>query len=180
MKKALHVVVLLCLFSCNGGENVEKDKKSIERFKSFVFSIEPGWSTDDSRDVEIFQDGTTYLRLRDDREVKENYKVKLDSQSLRQVFILVDSMNIEALDSVYQDYFDGTSYSLRLRNEKGEVRAKGMDFPNEVQRMLKRVVEIVEGQQLSKSTNRHFSTTEDVLLSPPPVPVNVKLPLDSI
>jgi len=180
MKKALHVVVLLCLFSCNGGENVEKEEKSIERFESFMFSIEPGWSTDDSRDVEIFQHGTTYLRLRDDREVEANYRVKLDSQSLMQIFILVDSMNIEALDSVYQDYFDGASYSLLLRNEKGEVRTKGMDFPDEVQKMLKKVVEIVEGQQLFKSTNRHFSTTEDVLHPPPPAPVNVKLPVDSL
>lgn len=180
MKKALHVVILLCLFSCNGGEKVEKEENQIEQFDSFMFSIEPGWSTDDSRDVEINKDGTAYLRLRDDREVKENYRVKLDSQSLRQIFILVDSMNIEALDTVYPDYFDGATYSLLLRNKMGEVKTKGMDFPDEVQKTLKRVVEIVEGQQLSKSTDRHFSTTEDVLLPPPPAPVNIKLPIDSL
>jgi hypothetical protein len=182
-EKAFHVVFLLVLFSCNGTEgkvHVEKKERSIKRFDSFMFSIEPGWSNEDSRDVEINNDGTAYLRLRDDREIRENFKGTLDSQNLRQVFILIDSMHVEALDSVYQDYFDGAYYSLCIKNERGEVRTKGMDFPDEVRNLLMEVVEIVERQKMMKSSNRHFNTAKDVLIPPPPGIIEPNELLDSL
>ena len=183
MKKALHVVLLLVLFSCNGTEeraHVKEKEHQINHFEEFVFSIEPGWSTEDSRDVEIHRDGTTYLRLRDDREIKEIYKLKLDSLSLRQISILVDLMNFEALDTFYQEYEDGAYFSMRLKNNGKEVRTKGMDFPIEVQKMLMEVVEIVEGQQLVKTSNRRFATTKDVLWPLPPGYVESQAALDRL
>ncbi|GAB3204051.1 NhaP-type Na+/H+ and K+/H+ antiporter [Pontibacter aydingkolensis] len=183
MNKSLHVVLLFFLFSCNGTEeraHVKEKEHQIKHFEEFVFSIEPGWSTDDSKDVEIHKDGTTYLRLRDNREIKENYKAKLDSQSLRQIFLLVDSMNVEALDTFYQEYEDGAYYSMRLKNNGKEVRTKGMDFPIEVQKMLMELVEIVEGQQLVKTFNRRFATTKDVLWPLPPGYVESQAVLDSL
>ncbi len=152
----------------------------IKSFDTFTFSIEPGLSREASRDVEINKDGTVYLRLRDNRAIKENYKVELDSQSLRKIFLLVDSMNIEALDTIYQDYFDGATYSLLLRNNNDEIRTKGMDFPREVQRMLFDLVELVERQNMIKTSNRHFPTTIDVLQPLPPGYVESKAVLDSL
>jgi hypothetical protein len=183
MNKALHLVLLLLVFSCNQTEeraHVMEKEQLIKSFDIFTFSIEPGLSREASRDVEINKDGTVYLRLRDNREIKENYKVELDSQSLRKIFLLVDSMNIKSLDTVYQDYFDGATYSLLLRNENDEIRTKGMDFPREVQRMLFDLVEIVERQKMVKTSNRHFPTTKDVLQPLPPGYVESKAVLDSL
>lgn len=174
---------MLVLFSCNETEertHVKAQEHYIKYFDSFVFSIEPGWSTADSRDIEINKDGTTYLRLRDDRELKETYKLKLDSLSLRQIFILVDSMNFEALDTFYQEYEDGAYFSMRLKTNGKEVRTKGMDFPTEVLKNLKEIVEIVEGQQLTKTSNRRFATTKDVLWPLPPGYVESQAALDSL
>lgn len=183
MRKPLHVVLLLILFSCNETEertHAKEKEHQIKHFDSFVFSIEPGWSTEDSRDIEINKDGTTYLRLRDDREVKENYKLQLDSLSLRQIFILVDSMNVESLDTFYQEYEDGAYFSMRLKRNDKEVSTKGMDFPIEVQKMLMELVEIVEGQQLNKTPNRRYVTTKDVLWPLPPGYVESQTALDSL
>lgn len=171
------------LFSCNETEErtrVTKKEHYMKRFDSFVFSIEPGWSTADSRDIEINNDGTAYLRLRDDREVKVTYKLKLDSLSLRQIFILVDSMNVEALDTFYREYEDGAYFSMRLNTNGKEIRSKGMDFPTEVLKNLMGVVEIVEEQQLTKTSNRHFVTTKDVLWLLPPGYVESQAALDSL
>ena len=178
MKKVLHVILLSILFSCNGAEDkshVEAQEEATKRFDRFMFSIEPGWSKENGRDIEINNDGTVYLRLRVDREVKENYKVKLDPQSLRKVATLIDSMNFELLDSFYQEYEDGAYYSMRLTNNGREVRTKGMDLPNEVQNLLLEVVQLVEGQPLVKTSNRRFITTKDVLKPLPPGQVETQL-----
>jgi hypothetical protein len=145
-----------------------------------MFSIEPGWSTENGRDVEINKDGTAYLRLRDNRVVKENYKVNLDPQSLRKIAALIDSMNIESLDSLYPEYEDGAYYSMRLTNNGREERTKGMDYPSEVQKMILEVVQIVEAHPLVKTSNKHFITTKDVLKPLPPGHVEPQLDLNSL
>lgn len=183
MKKALHVVLLFVLFSCVETEeraHVKENRHQVKHFDKFVFSIEPGWSREDSRDVEINKDGIAYLRLRDNRDIKANYKVKLDSQSLRQIFLLVDSMNVEALDTFYQEYEHGAYYSMRLKNNGKEVSTKGMDFPTDVQKILKELVGILGGQQLVKTPNRRFATTIDVLQPLPPGYVEKQAVLDSL
>ncbi|WP_299704125.1 hypothetical protein [uncultured Pontibacter sp.] len=183
MKKVLHVILFSILFSCNGAEekaHVEAQEQSIKHFDNFIFSIEPGWSTENGRDVEINKGGTAYLRLRDNWIVKENYKVNLDLQSLRKIAALIDSMNIESLDSLYQEYEDGAYYSMRLTNNSREVRTKGMNYPSEVQKMILEVVQIVEGQPWVKTSNKRFVTTKDVLKPLPPGHMEAQVDLNSL
>ncbi|ARS35672.1 hypothetical protein CA264_09590 [Pontibacter actiniarum] len=192
MKNSLLFVFLVLLISCGSHEEninkstVEKAAEPISttkqnvRFERISFSIFPGWSDERySKDVEINNDSTVYYRLREKHgeTVVENYKTKLDSGSMGRVYRLVDSINFNSLKEGFYFEEDGAFHSLLFVFDNGEARMVGT-MQGELNETLYELLDIVEKQNLSKSENRHFSTTEDILIPPPPAPVSV--PYDSL
>ncbi|WP_162051328.1 hypothetical protein [Pontibacter pamirensis] len=188
MKNLLSLVFLTILISCGGseekiqlGDEVTEqsptEKKDIS-FQRIAFSMNPLYGRErKSKDVEILQDSIVFYRLRDETTIVENYKAKLDSQSMGRIHQLLDSIDFNSLKSEYYDAEHEPWYSLKLKFANGEVVMKGT-LENELQRKMHSLFEIVESQNLIKSEDRYFSTAKDVLLPPPPTPVSV--PYDSL
>ncbi|WP_139237157.1 hypothetical protein [Pontibacter akesuensis] len=192
MKNSLQLMLLLLLISCGSREEninkstVEKSDELISttkqkaRFERISFSIFPGWSDERySKDVEINSDSTVYYRLRErhGETVVENYKAKLDSGSMGRVYGLVDSIDFNSLKKGFYFEEDGAFHSLQFVFDNGEARMVGT-MQDDLSETLYELLDIVENQNLIKSENRDFSTTEDVLVPPPPAPVRV--PYDSL
>ncbi|AKD05209.1 hypothetical protein PKOR_21725 [Pontibacter korlensis] len=149
-------------------------------FKKITFSVQPGWSREKyAKDVEITPDSILYYRLRErhSETVVENYKVKLDSVGMERVYGFLDSTDFNGLKDYYYDSEDAAFFSLQFVFLNGEVKMKGT-LPDDYWKKVYKLLMLIDKQNLTKSENRHFSTTEDVLLPPPPAPISV--PYDSL
>ncbi|GAA4444675.1 hypothetical protein GCM10023188_46960 [Pontibacter saemangeumensis] len=175
MKIPFLFILLLFLSSCGNQEEsnelkvvtpeevpAEQEEVSFERI---IFSVEPGWSREKyGKDVEITQDSVLYFRIRekDSGTVVENYKAKLDSTSMERIYGLLDSTDFNSLKNNYNNAEDAGWISMRFVFYNGEVKMQGT-LENDWKRVVKLLM-LLEKQNLAKSENRHFSTTEDVLL----------------
>ena len=188
MKNLFLLVFLTILTSCGGseekiqvGDKVTEqpptEKKEVS-FQTIAFSMNPLYGRErKSKDVEILQDSTVFYRLRDETTIVENFKAKLDAQSMGRIHEILDSIDFNSLKSEYYDAEHEPWYSLKLVFANGEVVMKGT-LENELKERMHKLFDIVESQKLVKSENRYFSTAKDVLLPPPPTPVSV--PDDSL
>jgi hypothetical protein len=180
MKNSLQLVFLLLLISC-GSREENKNKRTIEKatepisttkqnihFERITFSIFPGLSAErNSKDVEINNDSTMYYRLREDGRIIENYRAKLDTQSMGRVYELVESIDFNSLKKGFYFEEDGAFHSLQFVFDNGEARMNGT-MQGELSETLYELLSIVERQKLDKSENRHFRTAKDVMIPPPP------------
>ncbi|CAM3806833.1 hypothetical protein POKO110462_20565 [Pontibacter korlensis] len=190
MKNSLLFVFLVLLLSCGSREESKQlavmspEEAAAEQedisFKKITFSVQPGWSREKyAKDVEITPDSILYYRLRErhSETVVENYKVKLDSVGMERVYGFLDSTDFNGLKDYYYDSEDAAFFSLQFVFLNGEVKMKGT-LPDDYWKKVYKLLMLIDKQNLTKSENRHFSTTEDVLLPPPPAPISV--PYDSL
>ncbi|MBF9255684.1 hypothetical protein I2I11_20470 [Pontibacter sp. 172403-2] len=188
MKNSFLLILLVLLLSCGSREESKQvavmspEEAPVEQedisFKKITFSVQPGWSREKyAKDVEITPDSILYYRLRerDSEIVVENYKAKLDSVGMGRVYGLLDSTDFNSLKDYYYDSEDAAWFSLQFVFLNGEVKMKGT-LPDDYWKKVYKLLMLIDKQNLTKSENRHFSTTEDVLL--PPAPISV--PYDSL
>ncbi|WP_276498072.1 hypothetical protein [Pontibacter litorisediminis] len=190
MKSSFLLILLVLLISCGSRkegqqlavmtpEEAPAEKEDIS-FKKINFSVQPEWSRDKyAKDVEITPDSVLYYRLRERQSgtVVENYKAKLDSVGMGRVYGFLDSTDFNSLKNFYYDTEDAAWFSLQFVFLDGEAKMQGT-LPDDYWKKVYKLLMLIDKQNLTKSENRHFSTTEDVLLPPPPAPVSV--PYDSL
>ena len=162
-------------------EKAPAEQESIS-FEKIVFSVQPGWNNEKyGKDVEITKDGILYYRLRERHNgtVVENYKAKLDSLSMGRVYGFLDSTDFNSLKDKYNNTEDASWYSLQFVFYNGEVKMQGT-LPDDYWKKVRKLLVLIDKRNLTKSENRYFSTTEDVLLPPPPAPIRVEMLSDSL
>jgi len=177
MKNLFLLILLVLLSSC--GSREERDKLAVETseeapaeqkdisFKRITFSVQPGMSREKyAKDVEITPDSILYYRLRerDSEIVVENYKAKLDSVGMGRVYGFLDSTDFNSLKHEYNDAEDVGWISLQFVFYNGEVKMNGTLQDDYREKVVYELLKIIDKQNLTKSENRHFSTTDDVLL----------------
>ncbi|MCX2741204.1 hypothetical protein [Pontibacter anaerobius] len=187
------LLTLLALLSSCGGQDKSKQVAVVSpeeapaeqeniSFERITFSVRPGWSSEKyAKDVEITPDSILYYRLRERHSgtIVVNYKAKLDSVGMENVYGFLDSTDFNSLKDYYYNQEDASWFSLQFIFHNGEVKMQGT-LPDGYWKKVYKLLMIIDKQNLTKSKNRKFSTTEDVLLPPPPAPVNIKLPNDSL
>lgn len=141
----------------------ETEKIEFEKIILTMVCACPGWNT---KDVEVYKDGTIYYRLRDYEIVGKNYNGQLDSVAMAQVYALLKSLDFNSLKSGFPEAQGAADHSIYVELPDGKVQMRG-NLDNKGALGVHMFLRFLDNYKMVVSDNRSFTTENEVRSSPP-------------